>query len=50
MKTAHIKDALIKEKFWWKTGALKRDENGKLAKASLEKNGFIKSNASFKRD
>lgn len=41
MKRAHIRDAQLNEKFWWKLGGIKRDRDGNLLRANLEENGFI---------
>jgi len=42
-QTAHLRDALLTQKFWWKANAVKRDESGKPRKANLEENGFVNS-------
>lgn len=42
-KQAHNMDALVKEKFWWKTNAVKLDSEGRPAKSDLEANGFLRS-------
>lgn len=42
MKRAHLRDALLTTKFWWKGGAIKRDENGRPLKSNLKDNGFVK--------
>lgn len=49
MLKAHIRDALVQEKFWWKVGAVKRDEKGNFFKSNLEENEFVKSRKEFKR-
>jgi glutamate--cysteine ligase catalytic subunit len=49
MKTAHIRDALCTSKFWWKSSAIKRDENGRPFKSKLEENGFVKNRTDASR-
>lgn len=43
MKRAHVRDALCSQKFWWKAGAVKRDQDGRPLRANLEENIFLKS-------
>jgi hypothetical protein len=49
MLRAHEIDALTQTKFWWKTGGVRLNENGRPTKADLEKTDFLKSNPDFKR-
>ena len=41
MKRAHIRDAILNEKFWWKASGVKRDKDGNMLRANLEENGFV---------
>jgi len=42
MKLAHLRDALSTTKFWWKCGAVKRDETGRPLKSNLKDNGYVR--------
>lgn len=50
MKRAHLRDALLNTKFWWKAGAVKRDDSGRPVKSKLGENNYVRSGSGPARE